>query len=59
MSAQFSSDTKRMQHGFAAGNGLFAALLAAGGTPVSRKCLIRVVGFSLRLARGLARSRSS
>ncbi|KAL4773537.1 hypothetical protein BDW60DRAFT_206343 [Aspergillus nidulans var. acristatus] len=30
MSAQFSSDTKRMQHGFAAGNGLFAALLAAG-----------------------------
>jgi aconitate decarboxylase len=31
MSAQFSSDAKRMQHGFAARNGLFAALLAAGG----------------------------
>ncbi|KAL3429634.1 hypothetical protein BDV09DRAFT_180068 [Aspergillus tetrazonus] len=31
MSAQFSSDVKRMQHGFAARNGLFAALLAAGG----------------------------
>ncbi|KKK20504.1 hypothetical protein ARAM_001108 [Aspergillus rambellii] len=31
MSAQFSSDAKRMQHGFAARNGLFAALLAKGG----------------------------
>ncbi|KAL4941128.1 hypothetical protein BDV06DRAFT_229868 [Aspergillus oleicola] len=31
MSAQFSSDAKRMQHGFAARNGLFGALLAAGG----------------------------
>lgn len=29
MSAQFESDTKRMQHGFAARNGLFAALLSA------------------------------
>ncbi|KAJ9301713.1 hypothetical protein DTO217A2_7550 [Paecilomyces variotii] len=31
MSAQFSSEAKRMQHGFAARNGLFAALLAKGG----------------------------
>ncbi|KAJ5124319.1 uncharacterized protein N7515_008144 [Penicillium bovifimosum] len=31
MSAQFGSDVKRMQHGFAARNGLFAALLAKGG----------------------------
>ncbi|KAL4805134.1 hypothetical protein BDV18DRAFT_25355 [Aspergillus unguis] len=31
MAAQFSSDAKRMQHGFAARNGLFGALLAAGG----------------------------
>ncbi|KAL4978836.1 hypothetical protein BDW66DRAFT_164134 [Aspergillus desertorum] len=31
MSAQFSSDVKRMQHGFASRNGLFGALLAAGG----------------------------
>jgi aconitate decarboxylase len=30
MSAQFGSDVKRMQHGFAARNGLFAALLANG-----------------------------
>ena len=30
MSAQFESDVKRMQHGFAARNGLFAALLARG-----------------------------
>jgi aconitate decarboxylase len=31
MSAQFGSDAKRMQHGFAARNGLFAALLAKQG----------------------------
>lgn len=31
MSAQFGSDVKRMQHGFAARNGLFAALLAKSG----------------------------
>ncbi|GAE00238.1 conserved hypothetical protein [Paecilomyces variotii No. 5] len=31
MSAQFGSEVKRMQHGFAARNGLFAALLAKGG----------------------------
>ena len=31
MSAQFESMVKRMQHGFAARNGLFAALLAKGG----------------------------
>ncbi|KAL3458889.1 hypothetical protein BJX64DRAFT_291796 [Aspergillus heterothallicus] len=31
MSAQFSSDAKRMQHGFASRNGLFGALMAAGG----------------------------
>lgn len=31
MSAQFGSDVKRMQHGFAARNGLFAALLAENG----------------------------
>ncbi|KAJ5311727.1 hypothetical protein N7476_007587 [Penicillium atrosanguineum] len=31
MSAQFGSDVKRMQHGFAARNGLFAALMAEGG----------------------------
>ncbi|KAL1968444.1 hypothetical protein VTN77DRAFT_1973 [Rasamsonia byssochlamydoides] len=30
MSAQFGSDVKRMQHGFAARNGLFAALMAKG-----------------------------
>jgi aconitate decarboxylase len=31
MSAQFGSDAKRMQHGFAARNGLMGALLARGG----------------------------
>ncbi|KAH9208834.1 hypothetical protein DL95DRAFT_428481 [Leptodontidium sp. 2 PMI_412] len=31
MSAQFESEVKRMQHGFAARNGLFAAFLAKGG----------------------------
>lgn len=31
MSAQFGSDVKRMQHGFAARNGLFSALLARKG----------------------------
>ncbi|KAH8892216.1 2-methylcitrate dehydratase PrpD [Thozetella sp. PMI_491] len=31
MSAQFGSDVKRMQHGFAARNGLLAAFLARGG----------------------------
>jgi aconitate decarboxylase len=31
MSAQFGSDVKRMQHGFAARNGIFAALMAEGG----------------------------
>lgn len=31
MSAQFESEVKRMQHGFAARNGLLAALLAKGG----------------------------
>jgi aconitate decarboxylase len=31
MSAQFESEVKRMQHGFAARNGLSAALLARGG----------------------------
>ncbi|GAM86937.1 hypothetical protein ANO11243_049580 [Dothideomycetidae sp. 11243] len=31
MSAQFESDVKRMQHGFAARNGLLAALLAKSG----------------------------
>ena len=31
MSAQFGSEVKRMQHGFAARNGLMAALLARGG----------------------------
>lgn len=31
MSAQFESDVKRMQHGFAARNGLLAAYLAQGG----------------------------
>ena len=31
MSAQFESMVKRMQHGFAARNGLFAALMARGG----------------------------
>lgn len=31
MSAQFGSDAKRMQHGFAARNGLFAALIAKEG----------------------------
>lgn len=31
MSAQYESDVKRMQHGFAARNGLFAALMARGG----------------------------
>lgn len=31
MSAQFESEVKRMQHGFAARNGLLAAMLARGG----------------------------
>jgi aconitate decarboxylase len=31
MSAQYESEVKRMQHGFAARNGLLAALLARAG----------------------------
>ncbi|KAF2709533.1 putative immune-responsive protein, partial [Pleomassaria siparia CBS 279.74] len=44
MSAQFESEVKRMQHGFAARNGLFAALLAEGGYVGIKRVLEREYG---------------
>ena len=44
MSAQFESEVKRMQHGFAARNGLFAALLAKGGYVGIKKVYEREYG---------------
>jgi aconitate decarboxylase len=44
MSAQFESEVKRMQHGFAARNGLLAALLARGGYVGIKKVLEREYG---------------
>lgn len=44
VSAQFESEVKRMQHGFAAGNGLLAALLARGGYVGIKKVLEREYG---------------
>lgn len=44
MSAQYESDVKRMQHGFAARNGLFAALLARHGYMGIKKVYDRPYG---------------
>ena len=44
MSAQFESDVKRMQHGFAARNGLLAAMLASGGYVGIKKVFERPYG---------------
>src|ERR1700712_2265733 len=44
MSAQFESDVKRMQHGFAARNGLLAAVLAKGGYVGIKKVYEREYG---------------
>jgi aconitate decarboxylase len=44
MSAQFESEVKRMQHGFAARNGLLAALLARGGYVGIKEVLEREYG---------------
>jgi aconitate decarboxylase len=44
MSAQFESEVKRMQHGFAARNGLMAALLAKGGYVGIKKVYEREYG---------------
>jgi aconitate decarboxylase len=44
MSAQFESEVKRMQHGFAARSGLLAALLARGGYVGIKKVLERPYG---------------
>ena len=44
MSAQFESEVKRMQHGFAARNGLLGALLARGGYVGIKKVLERPYG---------------
>lgn len=44
MSAQYESEVKRMQHGFAARNGLFAALMAKAGYLGIKKVLERPYG---------------
>jgi aconitate decarboxylase len=44
MSAQFESDVKRMQHGFASRNGLLAAILAKGGYVGIKKVYEREYG---------------
>ena len=44
MSAQFESEVKRMQHGFAARNGLMAAMLAKGGYVGIKKVFEREYG---------------
>ena len=48
MSAQFESDAKRMQHGFAARNGLMAAFLAEGGYIGIKKVFEREYGGFLK-----------
>ncbi|KAL9122903.1 MAG: hypothetical protein Q9187_000554, partial [Circinaria calcarea] len=48
MSAQFGSMVKRMQHGFAARNGLFAALMARGGYTGIEQVLERPYGGFLK-----------
>ena len=58
MSAQFESDVKRMQHGFAVRNGLFAALLAKGGYVGIKKVYEREYGGFLDMfSRGNGQSR--
>ncbi|OZJ05663.1 hypothetical protein BZG36_01428 [Bifiguratus adelaidae] len=49
MSAQFESSVKRMQHGFAARNGLFAALMAESGYKGIRKVFERDYGGFLKV----------
>ncbi|KAF5582435.1 immune-responsive 1 [Fusarium pseudocircinatum] len=48
MSAQFESDVKRMHHGFAARNGLLAAVLAQGGYVGIKKVFEREYGGFLK-----------
>ena len=53
MSAQFESMVKRMQHGFAARNGLTAAALAAGGyTGIKRVFERRYGGYLATFGQG-------
>ncbi|KEF52650.1 uncharacterized protein A1O9_11067 [Exophiala aquamarina CBS 119918] len=53
MSAQFGSDVKRMQHGFAARNGLFGTLLSRGGyTGIKRVYEENYGGFLACFTRG-------
>ncbi|KAK5938764.1 hypothetical protein PMZ80_008956 [Knufia obscura] len=49
MSAQFESDAKRMQHGFAARNGLFGALMAKEGYTGIKKVYEREYGGFLEM----------
>jgi len=49
MSAQFESEVKRMQHGFAARNGLLGALLARGGYIGIKKVFEREYGGFLEM----------
>jgi aconitate decarboxylase len=49
MSAQFESEVKRMQHGFAARSGLLAALLARGGYVGIKKVYEREYGGFLEM----------
>jgi len=49
MSAQFESEVKRMQHGFAARNGLLAAILAQGGYVGIKKVYEREYGGFLEM----------
>jgi aconitate decarboxylase len=56
MSAQFESEVKRMQHGFAARNGLFAALMAKSGYVGIKKIYERPYGgFLATFGRGTGR----
>ena len=53
MSAQFESEVKRMQHGFASRNGLLAAILAKGGYMGIKKVYEREYGGFLEMWRRL------
>lgn len=56
MSAQFESEVKRMQHGFAARNGLFGTLLSRGGyTGIKRVYEQNYGGFLACFSRGNGR----
>src|SRR6204780_4911661 len=49
MAAQYEADSKRMQHGFAARNGFYAAGLAAGGSTGIKRVFDRAYGGWLAL----------